>query len=335
MRDFMKKYINEFKVGETFYDVVLAIKNKRFGKTRDKKDYLDLQFADKTGEVGAKVWQDNLSMCENIEIGDIVSVNGVIEEYNNVIQIKIKSFSKVEDFDVADFVIQTDKNIEEMYESLLKIIKAIKNKPLKLFLENVFYDEEFSQKFKKSPGAERIHHACLGGLLVHVNEMCNLAKVFIKEYPDLNFDLLYAGILLHDIGKIRELGVKTFIYRTVEGSLLGHLMIGSMWVNDLLNKEKDFPKGLKNELLHLIVSHHGFLEFGSPILPKTQEAVCLHYLDNISSKVNLAYNVTAEYKSTSDVFSQFNRVLGTDLYISENFDDISNTPKPKNLTLGI
>lgn len=330
----MKKFIKDFKVDDVLSNVILAVKEKKLAKTKDGRDYLTIIFLDKTGDIGSKVWEDNLHLVQDIQVGDVAEVDALVEEYNGFIQLKLRSIKKADSFDASDFIETTEKDTEKMFSDLEKIVAGFKNKDLKNLIQDLFKNKDFVNKFKQAPGAEKLHHAYIGGLLDHINEMCDIAKVFIKNYPNLNSDLLFAGIILHDLGKMRELSLGTFIIRTVEGALLGHLVISLIWVEELISKQKEFPLGLKNELLHLIASHHGQLDFGSPIVPKTQEAVLLHHIDNISSKVSSAYKITQESLASSEVFSQFVRSFGTSLYLSDNFDDVLNEPKPKNLTLG-
>ena len=172
-----------------------------------------------------------------------------------------------------------------------------------------------SKIIKNAPAAETIHHAYVGGYIEHINEMLDLAKATAKNYPDLDFEVLLVGVLLHDIGKTRELNVNHTIYRTVEGYLLGHLSIGLIMVSDAIGKIKDFPDELRIKILHLIVSHHGKLEYGSPMLPMTREAHALCHIDDLSTKVNIADKYIAKNQESGQDFSDRHFALESKLYL--------------------
>ena len=283
-----EKFIEDLKVDEKLTDFKVVVKSIRKGKTANNKDFIDIIISDKTGELPGKIWEDGIKNCEDFEIGDIISLSGKVGEFRERQQVIITFLQKTEDFNLADFLPTADIDVEKVYEKILKEIDGSKNPFTKKLLTSFFKDKEMSKIIKEAPAAEKIHHAYVGGFLEHVNEMLDLAKATAKNYPDIDFDVLLVGILLHDIGKTRELNINHTIYRTVEGHLLGHLSIGLIMVSDAIGKIKDFPDELRIKILHLIITHHGRLEYGSPMLPMTREAHALCHIDDLSTKVNIA-----------------------------------------------
>lgn len=316
----MKKlYIKDLKAGQKLAEECFLINKFKKATTANNKEYWNLVLADKTGEMNAKVWEDNLSKCQQCDEGQIILVSGKVDEFKGKKQIIIDELKVTQDFEISEFIAKTSKDIDQMYKTVEKNIEKVKNKHIKKLLDNIFQNKEFAEELRQAPGAEKIHHAYIGGLLEHISEMLNIAEVVVKEYENINQDLLICGILLHDIGKIKELSVNTKISRTLEGKFIGHLVLGAMFVSAEIDKIPDFPAHLKNKIIHLILSHHGKLEFGSPVKPALLESVALYYIDEISAKTNIADNLFALGKDSPELFSERHFALeNSEIYIGND-----------------
>lgn len=311
------KFIKDLKPNDKFTDELFAVKNIAANKTKDGRDYLDLIVSDKTGEINAKVWEASLETVSNIKPGTIALMTGKAEEFRGKMQLNISFLQKANDKDLdrGDFLKQTTKDIEKLWTTLKKQADRVADADLKRLIKYFIEDEKFTEEFKLMPAGERMHHAYLGGLLEHTVEMLILAETVLKEFPNINQDLLITGILLHDIGKLEEYTIDNAIHRTTLGNLIGHTVMGAISVARAVEALKNFPKELYRKLVHMLLSHHGQLEFGSPVLPMTREAVALHYLDNLSAKVNTADQTITAQADSEQEFSEFNKALETRLYL--------------------
>jgi 3'-5' exoribonuclease len=257
---------------------------------RQKKSgdlYLSLTLADRTGELDAKMWDNAADAIETFAQDDFVRVKGLMQVFQNRPQLTLHKIQAVveADVDVSDYFPASKRDRDEMFRELQGIIATIGNPYLKGLLEAIFADEEIARQFRAAPAAKAIHHAWLGGLLEHVLSLCTLAKFTAAHYSDIDMDLVLTGAILHDIGKIRELKyARGFSYST-EGQLLGHIVIGLGMIEEKIKLVPGFPDKLRDLLLHLIASHHGELEYGSPKVPLFPEAMLLHHLDNLDSKM--------------------------------------------------
>ncbi|MFH0780164.1 MAG: HD domain-containing protein [Parcubacteria group bacterium] len=309
-----QKFVNELKFGDKLNNEQFAVKNVRYGKTANGKDYIDLALTDKTGEIAAKIWEDCIGSCDHVENGDVVELSGVIEEFRDKLQLRVTFMQKEKDIALENFLPTTKKDIDVLWQILEAKIFDVKDKNLKKLLEHFFTDEEFVKKFKQSPAAERLHHAYLGGLLEHTVEMLNQLDPLIIDFPILNKDLMIAGVILHDIGKTEELTVSQAIIRTTAGHLIGHLTQGALLVDKAIDKIKKFPTDLRGKLINMLISHHEKMEFGCPVKPMTREAYALCHLDNLSAKINMADRVIGESQGNGE-FTDYNHALETRLYI--------------------
>jgi 3'-5' exoribonuclease len=278
--------VAELKSGQQVNSVFLVqSKDERMSKVG--KPYLTLVLMDRTGELDAKVW-DNVDSFRNIfDRDDFIRVRGEVQSYQNRLQLKVDSIQRVDDADVdpMDFLPASRRDPDEMFAELQGIISGIGNRHLRALLEAIFADPEIARDYRRAPAAKTIHHNWLGGLIEHVLSLCGLAKVAAKHYPGIDEDLLLTGVILHDIGKITELSYARSISYTTEGQLLGHMQIALRIIADKLAGLPDFPPRLRNLVEHLVLSHHGQLEFGSPKVPVFPEALLLHHLDNLDSKM--------------------------------------------------
>ena len=281
---------------------------------RQKKSgdvYLSLTLADRTGELDAKMWDNAEEAVETFAQDDFVRVKGLMQVFQNRPQLtlhKIQSVVETE-VDVADYFPASKRNRDEMFLELQGWIASIGNPHLKALLNAVFADEEIAKAYRIAPAAKVIHHAWIGGLIEHVLSLCTLAKFTAAHYTDIDFDLLLTGVILHDIGKISELKyARSFSYST-EGQLLGHIVIGLRMVEHKLRQVPGFPDKLRDLLLHLIVSHHGELAFGSPKVPLFPEAMLLHHLDNLDSKMECMRGLIERDRQVEGVWTGYSSAL--------------------------
>jgi len=262
---------------------LVQLKDVRQKKTGDP--YLSLVLMDRSGAIDAKMWDNVSGVMDSFETDDFLRVKGETQLYQGRLQITVYSLQRVPDTEVAlaDFLPASKRDPDEMMAEVLALVSAMKNPHLRALLEAIFADPEIASRYKLAPAAKGIHHAWLGGLIEHVLSLAALARFMAVHYPSLDEDLLLTGVLLHDIGKITELNyTRSFSYST-EGGLLGHMQIGLRIIAEKL--PAGFPPKLRNLVEHLILSHHGQLEFGSPKLPVFPEALMLHHLDNLDSKM--------------------------------------------------
>jgi 3'-5' exoribonuclease len=260
---------------------------KEIRSTREGKTYLRLELGDSTGRVEARMWSGFDAMAASFERDDFVKVQARVENYRNKLQLAIEKIRRAEESEVdpADFFPHTKENVEEMYAKLLEIVASVGNRWLRQLLDSVVQDPEIVPRLKRAPAAKVMHHAFYGGLLEHVLSLCNLCRVVLSHYPEANADLLLSGAVLHDVGKLKELSYDRSIGYTDEGQLLGHILIEYEQLTKKIDAIEGFPPELKTLVLHMLISHHGQYEFGSPKLPMFREALLLHYLDDLDSKM--------------------------------------------------
>jgi len=282
-----KIFVKEIK-DRAQVDSVFLVKEKITAMAKNGKPYLTLRLMDKSGEVDAKVW-DNVDLLSAIfDKDDFIVVRSKASVYLGKMQLVIAELRKVpeEEVALADFLPETARNIREMEEELAELIASLGDVNLKRLLAAFFDDPSFLAVYRSAPAAKGMHHVYLGGLIEHSLAVANLVDRIVPLYEGLNRDLLIAGSLLHDVGKVREIAyIRSFDY-TDEGKLLGHITIGVEMVREKIAGLTDFPRELAMLLQHMLLSHHGQYEFGSPKLPMTLEATILNYLDDLDSKIN-------------------------------------------------
>ena len=263
------------------------VRMKKQGVTRKGTPFLSLTLADRTGELEAKVWERADALSPLFKEGDILEVEGHANSYRNEIQLTLSNLRVPEQVDdSALFLESTPRDISEMMRAMNEALNAIEDRHLKGLVNRFLSDRPFLSRFKQAPAAKNFHHAYLGGLLEHTLSVCRMAQSVAEHYPNLDRDLLMAGAFLHDIGKIREFQFDRKIDYSGEGRLLGHLMLGVAMLDEKLSGMKGFPQELALKLKHLILSHHGEYDYGSPKRPKFLEAFALHLIDDLDAKMN-------------------------------------------------
>jgi 3'-5' exoribonuclease len=254
---------------------------------RTGSSWLQLELVDRTGSISGKMWENFSPLVPTFDRDDVIQIRGRVKLFNGQKELALEQIIPVleRDYDLSDFLPHTKHDVEKMYADLRAAVARVANPWLKRLLEDFVEDPAIVPRLKRAPAAMTMHHAFLGGLLEHIVSLVGLAAGVTAHYPELDADLLLAGVILHDIGKIEELRYARGIDYSTEGRLLGHITIGLCMVREKIRAIPEFPPRLAVLLEHLIVSHHGSLEFGSPALPQTREAVALHFLDDMDSKM--------------------------------------------------
>jgi 3'-5' exoribonuclease len=272
---------NEIVTG-CFLVVSKDIRQKKTGEP-----YLSLHIGDRTGDIEAKMWDNVGEVMDTFERDDFIKVKGLVQVYQNRSQFTVHKLRRLEDHEVEfeDFFPCSERGIEEMWGELNGIIAGIGNQHLRSLLLTLFSNASLADRYKVAPAAKSIHHACRGGLLEHVLSLCTLCRIVGPHYQGIDMDLLLTGAIVHDIGKIDELTYTRSFNYSSDGQLLGHIVIGLRMVGDAVAQLPAFPAKLRTLVDHMIISHHGEVEFGSPKVPLFAEALLLHHLDNLDSKM--------------------------------------------------
>lgn len=262
-----------------------AAVSKQVRTGRDGGRYFALTFADRTGQIDGRMWE--IDDAGPFEAGDVVKVRGEVCRFNERLQIKVEKIRRATpgEFELSDFVPQSQRDIGEMWAELQDWVASFRDTDLKALLEAFLNDAEIAQALREAPAAKGLHHAWIGGLLEHILSLMGMCELAGRHYPEVNRDLLLTGVVLHDIGKLRELCWGTSFDYTIEGQLLGHITIGIGMIEQKIAGIPNFPSAKRLLVEHLVLSHHGEYEYGSPKLPMTAEAVLLHYLDNLDAKM--------------------------------------------------
>ena len=302
-------WIKDMKEEERVHGLYL-VKVKRVGTTKKGTPFLSLTLGDRTGEVEAKVWERADTLSPLFREGDVIHVEGNTSSYRNQIQVTLSNLKVPEDRkgDPDLFIESSAKDVNEMMQALRKILKGIENHFIKTLVDKFLSDRSFTNRFKRAPAAKNFHHSYLGGLLEHTLSVCQMGQYVVEHYPELDKDMLMAGAFLHDIGKIKELYFDRHIDYTDEGRLLGHVVLGVTLVDKKMEDLKDFPEELALRLKHLILSHHGQFEFGSPKRPKFLEAYALHLIDDLDAKMNGLGRFMERDRKEGD-WTDFNRLF--------------------------
>ena len=316
-------YVRELKpnqvVTTTFLVHIKDVRQKKSGEP-----YLSLLLGDRTGEVDAKMWDNVAEVMDTFERDDFVKVKGLLQIFQNRPQLTIHKMARVLDSDVdfGDYFPVSERDPMEMFAQLRRIVAEMGNVHLRALLDAFLDDEPLARMYRTAPAAKHVHHAWLGGLIEHVLSVCHLCRMTAAHYGYIDLDLLLAGAILHDVGKVAELSYDRSFGYTAEGQLLGHIVIGLRLLHEKLQRFPDFPPKLRVLLEHMIVSHHGELEFGSPKVPLFPEALLLHQLDNLDSKMECMHKLVASDRHVEGFWTSYSNsldraVLKTSKYLDE------------------
>jgi 3'-5' exoribonuclease len=318
-------YISELQPGQPVTGTFL-VHSKEIRQKKSGDSYLSLLLGDRTGELDAKMWDSVTDVMDTFDRDDYVRVKGLVSIFQNRPQLTIHKMQRLSESEVdpADFFPASEHDLEEMYTELQGIVAGMSNPHLKALLEAVFGDEQVARLYRRAPAARCVHHAYLGGLIEHVLSMCRLCRFVAGHYQNIDLDLLLAGALLHDVGKIYELSYDRGFGYTTEGQLLGHIVIGVRMIEEKLRALPGFPPRLAALLEHMVLSHHGRLEFGSPKVPLFPEAMLLHYLDDMDSKMECMRALAAHDRQLEGEWTGYNQAMERSFLKKERYLD----PKP-------
>lgn len=314
-----RRPVRELKAGERI-DQVFLVTKKDLRATTAGGLYIHAIVADKSGEMVSRMWNATEDLYANIPDGGLLRIRGRIDSYKGNLQLIIEGCQPADEtsVDMSDFMATTPRDIDKMFAEMVKLLAGIKDNDLNRLAAAVLADSELMTKFRRAPAAMKNHHAYVGGLLEHTLSLMQAATRILPQYPAVNEDLVIAGLFLHDLGKTSELSYGVGFDYTDDGHLLGHIYRGASYVEqkaaELARAGAPIDPTCLRLLLHLILSHHGELEFGAPTLPKTREAFLVHYLDNLDAKLNSIAKLIAADRTEEADWTQYDPSLGRKLY---------------------
>jgi 3'-5' exoribonuclease len=301
-----KQFISDLRIGVKV-DSVFMVAAKQIRKKKNGEDYCTVVLQDRDGSIEGVIWTEIYRSTDNFERGDFVLVEGDVGGYKGGRQLTITSLKKIEDrsgIEQSDYIKVSKKDIDLMFGEIKEYIGKVKNPYARKLLDSFFCDKSFVKVFKDSTAAVQYHHAFKGGLLEHTLSVVKICNAAFEIYEGLNYDLLISGAILHDIGKMREYRTTVTTEVTDEGKLIGHITIGYGQVLEKIKQIKDFPEDLKNRLLHIILSHHGHKEFGSPKRPKILEAFIVYHADHLDADIG-GYSIALEENRSGNDWSDY------------------------------
>jgi 3'-5' exoribonuclease len=320
-----KQFIGELKEGRPV-DSTFSVKYKKPPANYKSKQgaWFTAGLSDKTGEIELRFWgrQDAESVqkaYESFKVSDVVHVKGIakISMRDGRLEIHVNEgegmVKKAGSYDREDFIPKTKANVDDMMAELLGVVDGLQNQHLKQLLDAFFRDEPFANEFRNAPAGITMHHAYIGGLLEHTLHVLRICRTFSEIYPKLDKDLLFAGALLHDVGKTREYEFTTNIKQTERGMLRGHINMGEEMIMDKIKHIQGFPDDLKMKLAHIMLAHHGKREYGSPVIPAFAEAEAIYYADEADSKID--QHIDTKENPATDDFRVWSRKLGRPVYL--------------------
>ncbi len=317
-----QKNLTEFNLGESTNLFLLLTKLEK-KSARTGREYLDLELRDKSTSISAKMWDGFELFYNQAEEGNIVKVACQFDEFNGMPQLKITNIRLAKESDNvthSDFLPVSERNFDEMKTEFDTVVSNISNNYLKSLLDKIF-DKDTKEKYFDVPAGKAWHHAYIHGLLEHTLEIIRICNLACDIHPELNRDLLIAAAILHDFGKVEELTYKTSFDYTDKGRLIGHIVIAATRIEETSKQIPDFPEDLKNQLIHLVLSHQGKLEHASPVIPKMAEAVVLYHADELSAKSNAFLNVIKNEKQDKSNWTNFIRLAETAIYVPPRSED--------------
>ncbi len=308
------------KIGEriTRFFVIKDIEMRT--KKTDNQPYLVLELGYDKGRIWSNIWENTEDFLEEYNTGDVVKIQGVLDQYKEQTQIKIDKIRKSvasDDVRPDEYLPSYSGDISILEKELSQSVKSIKNRHLNILCDSVLLKGDFSKRFCVAPGGKLWHHGYIGGLLEHTLAVTKICDIVAAHYDYINADLLHAAALLHDIGKADTYTITPYIDYTDEGRLTGHIVIGYEQVKNEIRSIEGFPEELSKQLLHLILSHQGELEKASPVVPMISEGIILHYADEIDSKLNAMKRIADDQKTDRNRWSNYVNLLDRFLYFGE------------------
>jgi 3'-5' exoribonuclease len=319
MKDFFIEQCAAFENQTITASFVVAAKQVKPKKSGEP--YLALTLADRSGTIDAKMWDGVVEAMPLFDQDDFIKIRGLLNKYNGRFQLTIHKLRKLEEHEIeyADYLPKTTKDIDQLWAKVGEFVDSFSNPHLKALIKAFMADPEIEKAYKQAPAAKTLHHAFIGGLLDHVVSLFTACDLVLRNYPHVDRDLVLTGVFLHDIGKIHELSyARSFTY-TTDGQLLGHMIIELEMLHKKLAGMPGFPTELKTLIEHLIISHHGQYEFGSPKLPMFPEALLLHYMDDLDSKMESMRAHFERENGSENEWAGYNASLGRPLLNTKKY----------------
>jgi 3'-5' exoribonuclease len=310
-----------------------AVTSKQVRSRKDGGQYMALILGDRTGQIESRMWDNFADSVAGFEQGDVVKIRAEVCRYNGKLQFVLDKIRRAgaDEMDLADYVPRTQKDVEELWSALVRAVDSFSDLSLQALVRSFLDDPMFAAAFREAPAAKSLHHAWLGGLLEHVVSLIGICQLVANHYPDINRDLLLTGAILHDIGKLEELRWGTSFDYTLQGQLVGHITLGIAMIEKKLATLEGFPPALRLLVEHMVLSHHGKLEFGSPKLPMIPEAVLLNFLDDLDAKMHIMRSELERHEAQGgepDEMTDWVRAMDRPLLNTTAFLQ-SRSPKPQ------
>jgi 3'-5' exoribonuclease len=299
------QYVSQLQEGDYVNDYFVAVR-KDVRPRQNGGKFLGMVFKDRTGEIGGVMWNNAVEVAKLFEVGDVVSVRAKVNTYQGRLQLQVDQVLPLQesDYNIEDLV-YTHENTNKDFARLRAVLDTVQNPFLRQLLDSFWSDEAFIDRLNAAAAAKKWHHEYRGGLVRHCYEMAKIAETMCDLYPELDRDILLTGVLIHDLGKLEEMDHDLFVDYNNAGKLLGHLQLGCDMLQTRIAAIENFPDKLRMELLHAILSHHGSFENGSPVLPKTLEAIVLHHIDNLDAQAAAFTRVIAETRERGQEWSDY------------------------------
>lgn len=309
-------FVKDLKPGNEVTEF-FVLRKKDIKEKSDGEKFLKLELGDKTGRIEGVVWDNPEQIYDQAQTGEIVKIKGWVTTYKEIPQLKVEKLRKTreEEIDLSDFLPTSEKDLDSLYQEFKKTVSTIQNPHLRKLLELLLKESTLMDKLKKAPGGKLWHHAYVGGLMAHTLKVVQICEKAASMYELVNRDLLITGALVHDIGKIGAYSAKGFFDYTDEGRLVGHIVSGDELIDKKIGAIESFPSDLALQLKHLILSHQGQLEFASPVVPKTIEAVILHYADEMDAKVDAFSHIIKTQKVKGRRWSDWVHLINRYIYL--------------------
>lgn len=308
------QFVATLEEGDVVNDYYVAVR-KDLRDTQSGGKFLGMVFKDKSGEIGGVMWNNAVSIAQLFELGDVVNVRATVNTYQNRLQLRVDQVLplKQDEYDPADLVFTPEDRADAMAK-FRAILDTVENKWLKAVIDAFLSDVPFMEKLAGAGAGKRWHHAYPGGLIQHCYEMAEIAETMCRLFPTLDRDLLMTGVFVHDIGKVEELSQGIYVDYTTPGKLVGHLQLGCNMVNRKIDTMEGFPEQLRMELLHLILSHHGEQEMGSPVVPKSLEAIVLAHIDNLDAQTDAFKRVIEDATTKGQEWSDYQNLISRQIW---------------------
>lgn len=311
-------FVKDLKPGKEVTEF-FVLRKQEIRDTVDGKRFLKLELGDRTGRIDGVVWDNADQIYESAQAGDVVKIKALVTTYKEMPQLKVEKLRKAkeEEIDLSDFLPASERDLDSLYDEFEEAVSSIQNPHLRSLLELLLKDSSVMEKLKVTPGGKLWHHAYIGGLLQHTLRVAQVCEKAASMYELVDRDLLITGALVHDIGKISSYSARGFFDYTDEGRLIGHIVSGNELIDRKIQMIEDFPSELALRLKHLILSHQGQLEFASPVVPKTLEAIILHYADDLDAKADAFSHIIKTQKSRGKKWSDWVNLINRYIYLGE------------------